>query len=85
MILFFVRIFVDLLEFDENQTNIIKKDDENPLKRQIESLIESRKLLHFLVNEQELKKTPILLICNVKKKGKLKKRDERKRGRREEG
>lgn len=65
MIFFFVRINVDLLGFDENPGTIINKDEENPLNKQIDSLIESRKLLHFLINEQELKNTPVLLICNV--------------------
>ena len=47
----------------------MKKDEENQLNNQIDSLIESRKLLHFLINEQELKNTPILLICNVREEG----------------
>ena len=42
-----------------------KKTLEDIKKKQVEWLVNSRKLLHFLMNEEELKTKPLLVIVNV--------------------
>lgn len=51
---------VDCQFFDFN-----KFMEEDLKKNQIAWLVDSRKLLHYLMNEEELKNKPLLVIINV--------------------
>ena len=59
---FWVRIFKISYKLSI-KTIISLGDDER--KKQISGLVDSRKLLHILMNEEELKQKPLLVIINV--------------------
>ena len=46
--------------------NILKSKDDAKKKEQIEWLVDSRKLLHIIMNEEEMKQKPLVVVINVK-------------------
>lgn len=70
-ILFFVKLNFNVFTLSDNldmkvdQMKLNYDDNEkSPMSIQVKCLVKSRKLLHFLINEESLKEKPLILICN---------------------